>query len=91
MSPDAAALPSPPDFAPWNGNRPRSFGGMYPGRDQITRPASYLNGNHASPGGSRPPRFPNIKDLQDRAAALDVNDDTPVCWRTCAVRGSEIG
>lgn len=81
MSSDAAALPSPPDFAPGtNGTRPRSLGFMYSsGRHYSSRPGAYQNGNnHGSPDGGRPPRFPNIKDLQDQAAALDVNESTSV-------------
>ena len=79
MSSDAAALPSPPDFAPWaNGNRSRPPGGMYAGGGQPSRPGSYHNGNSASPAGARPPRFPNIKDLQDQAASLDVTETTSV-------------
>lgn len=80
MSSDAATLPSPPDFAPWtSNNRPRSLvGGMYSSGGQQNR--FYQNGtNNASPSGGRTPRFPNIKDLQDEAASLDVNEITPVC------------
>ncbi|KAJ6135186.1 hypothetical protein N7512_000346 [Penicillium capsulatum] len=40
----------------------------------ITRPASYQNGTRPPPH----PRFPNIKDLQDQAALLNVNDATPI-------------
>ena len=93
MPPDAATLPSPPDFAPWsNGNRPRGVGGgarggMYPGGPpQQSRPGSYPNGNGSSPAGGRLPRFPNIKDLQDQAAALDVTEGTPV---SCVEREGE--
>lgn len=80
MSSDAATLPSPPDFAPWsNGNSPRgALGGMYSSGGQHSRPGSYPNGSNASPAGGRPPRFPNIKDLQDKVAALEVNESTPV-------------
>lgn len=79
MSSDAAALPSPPDFAPWaNGNHSRTPGGMYASGGQHSRPGSYHNGNSASPAGARPPRFPNIKDLQDQAASLDVTETTSV-------------
>lgn len=90
MSPDAATLPSPPDFAPWgSASRPRSLGGMHPGRDQISRPGSYQNGSHAR-AVSRPPRYPNIKDLQDQALSLNANEDTPVRWNFDALlRGSK--
>lgn len=45
----------------------------------MSRPGSYPNGGSPSPAGSRPPpKFPNIKDLQDQAAALDVTEGTPV-------------
>ncbi|KAE8147388.1 ubiquitin C-terminal hydrolase [Aspergillus avenaceus] len=67
MSSDAAALPSPPGFAPWEN--------AGPGR-QISRPGSYPNSSNGTPTGFRSPRFPNIKDLQDQAAALDVGDDS---------------
>lgn len=79
MSSDAAALPSPPDFAPWaNNNHSRPPGGMYASGGQHSRPGSYHNGNSASPAGARPPRFPNLKDLQDQAASLDVTETTSV-------------
>jgi ubiquitin carboxyl-terminal hydrolase 8 len=48
---------------------------MQPGVEQNGRSGSHQNGHHAS---SRTPRFPNIKDLQDEAASLDVNESTPV-------------
>ena len=86
MSSDAAALPSPPDFAPWaNGNRSRPPGGMYASGGQHSRPGSYHNGNSASPAGARPPRFPNIKDLQDQAASLDVTEATSVGSLFCVL------
>ncbi|KAL4943719.1 hypothetical protein BDV06DRAFT_130592 [Aspergillus oleicola] len=61
MAPDAAALPSPPSFAPGDTLSRHNLGGMV------------LGGGHQN-GFS--PRFPNIKDLQDEAAALDVNNST---------------
>lgn len=79
MSSDAATLPSPPDFAPWaSNNRPQSLvSGVYSSGGQPGR--FYGNGsNDSPPAGGGPPRFPNIKDLQDEAALLDVNDVTPV-------------
>ncbi|OJJ45503.1 hypothetical protein ASPZODRAFT_134183 [Penicilliopsis zonata CBS 506.65] len=66
MTSDAAALPSPPSFSPWNGGA----SGIHSGGEQASRPVSYANGNRPSA------RFPNIKDLQDQAAALDVNENT---------------
>lgn len=89
MSPDAAALPSPPDFAPWENvpRRPQSLGGMQPGGKSIAAGlGSYqANNSYGSPAGSQPARFPNIKDLQDEAAALDLNDNTSVGLHTlCA-------
>lgn len=76
MTLDAASLPSPPNFALWkNPDRPHSLGGMQSGVERNGRSGSHQNGNHAS---SRIPRFPNIKDLQDEAASLDVNESTPV-------------
>ncbi|GMG32181.1 unnamed protein product [Aspergillus oryzae] len=74
MSSDAAALPSPPGFAPWE-----NIG--HPG-GQISRPDSLSSSNHATPAGYQSPRFSNIKDLQDEAAALDVNEDSSVCYPT---------
>lgn len=72
MPPDAAALPLPPDIPPWKDARPYSVGGNMHSNGQVSRPASYQN-------GARPlPRFPNIKDLQDEAALLSINEDTPV-------------
>ncbi|EYE90947.1 putative ubiquitin C-terminal hydrolase [Aspergillus ruber CBS 135680] len=79
MSSDAATLPSPPDFAPWaSNNRPQSLvSGMYSSGGQQGQ--FYGNGsNNSPPAGGGPPRFPNIKDLQDEAASLDVNDITPL-------------
>ncbi|KAF7591819.1 ubiquitin-specific protease doa4 [Aspergillus hancockii] len=64
MSSDAATLPSPPGFAPWET--------ISPPRSQISRPGSLPRNDHATSAG--PPRFPNIKDLQDQAAALDVSE-----------------
>lgn len=78
MSPDAATLPSPPDFAPWdNASRPHSLGGMYSTKGQISSPGPYQNGSPARTG-LRQPRFPNIKDLQDEAMSLDVSEGTSV-------------
>lgn len=80
MFPDTAALPSPPDFAPWDNTNPRSepHGGVYSGSRQNGGTGSYQNSSRASPIGSRRPRFPNIKDLQDQAAALDVSETSSV-------------
>lgn len=76
MTLDAASLPSPPNFAPWkNPDRLHSSGGMQSGVERNGRSGSHQNGNHAS---SRIPRFPNIKDLQDEAASLDVSESTAV-------------
>lgn len=74
MPPDAAALPTPLDIPPWKDSRPYSVGGNMHSNGQVTRPGSYPNG--ALPGPQ--PRFPNIKDLQDQAALLKVNEHTPV-------------
>ncbi|PYI36369.1 ubiquitin C-terminal hydrolase [Aspergillus indologenus CBS 114.80] len=75
MSSDAAAFPSPPDFAPWdNARRPRSLGVMPTGGRPVGL-ASQQVGNNQSAPASQPPLFPNIKDLQDEAAALDVNEN----------------
>ncbi|KAL4895064.1 ubiquitin C-terminal hydrolase [Aspergillus ambiguus] len=76
MFPDTAALPSPPDFAPWEypPRRPEPRGGAYAGSRQTGGSGPYQNSNHVSPVGSRRPRFPNIKDLQDQVAALQVNE-----------------
>lgn len=75
MPPDAATLPSPPDIPPWkDGKRPYSVGGNMHSNGQVSRPSSHQSG--MSPLSR--PRFPNIKDLQDQAALLNVNDNTPV-------------
>ncbi|KAL6234732.1 hypothetical protein BDW75DRAFT_158615 [Aspergillus navahoensis] len=63
MASDAAALPSPPTFAPGDAHSRHSLVGMVP-----------VEGHQD--GFS--PRFPNIKDLQDEAAALDVNESTSI-------------
>ncbi|PWY70985.1 ubiquitin hydrolase [Aspergillus heteromorphus CBS 117.55] len=84
MSSDAAALPSPPDFAPWENTslRPQSLGGMYSGGRPPAGLGSYhannTTNNYGAPSGSPPAPFPNIKDLQDEAAALDISEDTSV-------------
>ncbi|RAL16280.1 putative ubiquitin C-terminal hydrolase [Aspergillus homomorphus CBS 101889] len=76
MSSDAAAFPSPPDFALWdNASRPRSVGAM-PASGRPVGLAPHQIGNNQSSPASQPPIFPNIKDLQDEAAALDVNENT---------------
>ncbi|KAJ5959647.1 uncharacterized protein N7479_006797 [Penicillium vulpinum] len=78
MSSDAATLPSPPKVPPWkDSRRPYSVGsdmnssGKFNGADLYPKSKAPL----VPP---RRPRFPNIKDLQDQAAALDVNDTTPL-------------
>ncbi|PYH91942.1 ubiquitin C-terminal hydrolase [Aspergillus ellipticus CBS 707.79] len=78
MFSDAAALPSPPDFAPWENasRRPQSLGGMYSGGRSSAGLGSYHANNYGPPAGSYPARFPNIKDLQDEAAALDLSEDS---------------
>ncbi|KAL2829802.1 hypothetical protein BDW59DRAFT_34635 [Aspergillus cavernicola] len=67
MASDAAAFPSPPNFAPGDRLNRRSLGGMV----SAGRPT---NGKGHQNGFS--PHFPNIKDLQDDAAAFDVNETT---------------
>lgn len=71
MAPDAATLPSPPTFAPGDSLNRHNIGGMVPDGTQTDGTARYQNGFS--------PRFPNIKDLQDEAAALEVNETTSVC------------
>ncbi|KAJ5650697.1 uncharacterized protein N7484_004420 [Penicillium longicatenatum] len=71
MPPDAAALPSPPNIPPWKDRRPYSVGGNMHSADPVTRRRSFQSGSPATR-----PRFPNIKDLQDQAALLNVNEDT---------------
>jgi ubiquitin carboxyl-terminal hydrolase 8 len=63
MAPDAAALPSPPTFAPEDAPSRHNLGGTAPG------------GGHQD---GLSPRFLNIKVLQDEAAALDVNESTTI-------------
>ncbi|KAJ5354485.1 hypothetical protein N7541_005529 [Penicillium brevicompactum] len=76
MSSDAATLPSPPSMPPWKDTqRPYSVGDTMHSSGYGSRPVSYSKGSLANP---RRPRFPNIKDLQDQAAALHVNDTTPL-------------
>ncbi|KAJ5499117.1 Peptidase C19 ubiquitin carboxyl-terminal hydrolase 2 [Penicillium expansum] len=78
MSSDAATLPSPPKIPPWKASRrPYSVGDNMTTSGQINRPDSYPKGK-APLIPPRRPRFPNIKDLQDQAAALNVNDTTPL-------------
>ncbi|KAI2794415.1 hypothetical protein POX_a01014 [Penicillium oxalicum] len=74
MPPDAAALPSPPDRSPWKDSRPYSVGGTMQTISPSMRPAT-------GGSGTRPtlqPRFPNIKDLQDQVALLNVNEHTSI-------------
>jgi ubiquitin carboxyl-terminal hydrolase 8 len=62
---------------PWKDTqRPFSVGETMHTSGQVKRPDSYSKA-HPLPTPRRP-RFPNIKDLQDQAAALNVNDTTPV-------------
>ncbi|KAI9376575.1 hypothetical protein BJX61DRAFT_489156 [Aspergillus egyptiacus] len=70
MAPDAAALPSPPTFVPGDSLDRRSIGGTVSSLRQIDG----IGGHHGGPS----PRFPNIKDLQDEASALDVDESTPL-------------
>jgi ubiquitin carboxyl-terminal hydrolase 8 len=74
MPTDAAALPTPPNIPPWKDSRPYSVGSNMHSNGQVTRPGFHPNG--ALPGPQ--PRFPSIKDLQDQAALLAVNENTPV-------------
>ncbi|KAJ9364268.1 hypothetical protein DTO280E4_2031 [Paecilomyces variotii] len=75
MLSDTAALPSVPSFEPWRDiNGSRSGGGMQPGGDRSSWAGPYRNGNDTPPSGRQRPRFPNIKDLQDEAAALGVDE-----------------
>lgn len=39
---------------------------------------SHRNGNGSSAPGGRKPRFPHLKTLQDEAAHLDVDENSPV-------------
>ncbi|KAJ6095698.1 hypothetical protein N7486_006444 [Penicillium sp. IBT 16267x] len=71
MPPDAAALPSPPNIPPWKDRRPYSVGGNMHSTDPVTRRSSFQSGSPATR-----PRYPNIKDLQDQAALLNVNEST---------------
>ncbi|KAJ5105421.1 hypothetical protein NUU61_002768 [Penicillium alfredii] len=74
MSSDATTLPSPPDIPPWKGaRRPYSVGSNMKSNGPGSSPDSFPNG---TPTLSRRARFPNIKDLQDQAAGLNVNDTT---------------
>ncbi|KAL5343645.1 hypothetical protein BJX70DRAFT_353078 [Aspergillus crustosus] len=70
MAPNAAALPSPPNYAPGDTLDRYKLGGMVSRGGQPDGTGSHQNGFS--------PRFPNIKDLQDEAAALDVNETTPL-------------
>ncbi|KAJ5776505.1 uncharacterized protein N7511_001516 [Penicillium nucicola] len=72
MSSDAATLPSPPNIPPWKDSRPYSVGDTMHST-QVSRP-DYSNGTPIP----RRPRFPNIKDLQDQAASLNVNESIPI-------------
>lgn len=70
MPPDAAALPSLPDIPPWKDRRPYSVGGnMHSASARLSRQNGTLFPK---------PKYPNIKDLQDQAALLDVNENTSV-------------
>ncbi|KAL4919891.1 hypothetical protein BDW62DRAFT_209343 [Aspergillus aurantiobrunneus] len=68
MAPDAAAFPSPPTFAPGDTLNGHNLGGMVSGGRPTDGTGPHRNGFS--------PRLPNIKDLQDEAAALDVNEST---------------
>jgi ubiquitin carboxyl-terminal hydrolase 8 len=81
MSSDAATLPSPPNIPPWKDSRPYSVGDTMHS-SQVSRQV-YTNGTSIP----RRPQFPNIKDLQDQAASLNVNDGTPVCALMVPRRG----
>ncbi|KAL4788332.1 hypothetical protein BJX76DRAFT_316245 [Aspergillus varians] len=68
MAPDAAALPSPPTFAPGDTLNRHDLGGMVSGGRQTDGVRGHQNGFS--------PRFPSIKALQDEAAALAVDEST---------------
>lgn len=78
MSSNAATLPSPPKIPPWkDGRHPYSVGDDMNPSGQVNKLDSYAKGKTPLIPPRRP-RFPNIKDLQDQAAALNVNDTTTV-------------
>ncbi|CAG8877671.1 unnamed protein product [Penicillium nalgiovense] len=78
MSSDAATLPSPPKIPPGkDSRRPYSVGDDVNSSGKVNRPDSYPKAKTPLIPPRRP-RFPNIKDLQDQAAALNVNDTTPL-------------
>ncbi|KAJ5452839.1 Peptidase C19 ubiquitin carboxyl-terminal hydrolase 2 [Penicillium cf. griseofulvum] len=67
-----------PKIPPWKDRqRPCSVGGDMNSSGQVNRPDLYSKGK-APLIPPRRPRFPNIKDLQDQAAALNVDDTTPL-------------
>ncbi|KAF7719848.1 Ubiquitin carboxyl-terminal hydrolase [Penicillium ucsense] len=74
MPSDAAALPSPPGRSPWKDSRPYSVGGTVHTTSPSIRPDSGGGGTRPVP----PPRFPNIKDLQDQAALLNVSEHSSI-------------
>lgn len=81
MSSNAAALPSVPSFEPWRERHSsQPGGGMQPGGDRNNWAGPYRNGNSTPPGSRPRPRFPNIKDLQDEAAALGVDEKASVSF-----------
>lgn len=63
---------------------------MQPGGDRSSWAGPYRNGNDTPPSGRQRPRFPNIKDLQDEAAALGVDEKASVSFNTVyAAPGSQ--
>ncbi|KAJ6160902.1 hypothetical protein N7470_004298 [Penicillium chermesinum] len=83
MPPDAATLPSPPNKPPWKDSRPYSVGGNMESTSAAFALSSLQNGSFP-----QRPRYPHIKDLQDQATLLSVQNSASVSrynhpWGTC--------
>jgi ubiquitin carboxyl-terminal hydrolase 8 len=77
MSSDAAALPNSSSAPSWAQHVVPSTG-MQPGDQRASRVGRYQNGNKPYAPWTQRSCFPHIKDLQDEAALLDVNENSSV-------------
>ncbi|KAL1970021.1 hypothetical protein VTN77DRAFT_6426 [Rasamsonia byssochlamydoides] len=79
MSSDAAVFPSTSNPTFWkDSSSSGTLGGMQPTGGRASWAGPYQNGNTASGAGNRRARFPHIKDLQEQAARLDVDERSPI-------------
>ncbi|OXV08821.1 hypothetical protein Egran_03416 [Elaphomyces granulatus] len=78
MSSDAAALPNPSSAPSWAQHVTTSSSayGMQPGEQRASRGGQHQNGDKPYASWDQRSCFPHIKDLQDEATLLDVDENS---------------